>query len=299
MSVPHLIHVGFPKCGSKSLQRWFEGHPEIAYCWDGFGGERGVEDFLRPFVQGDLHIRCRVTSHEALTVPRDPANVGMIVRDEFAARQKWIAAVANELGLRFPDARILIVTRNHVDMIRSGYSELIRQGGSLTVEQVVAAGHDPAIAAGYPHYDSTVAHYERLFAGRVLVLPVEWLADDPAAFLDTLADFAGVTRCPRDPQWVNPSLSPEEQYWYPRFARVLNSVRPGRLRSPLNRVHRRAISRGLWRPLLSLLRLFFGRRSAQLRPPDQLLKEMCNSCRALVERPYHVRYRAAYLNQMG
>ena len=295
MSVPHLIHVGFPKCGSKYLQRWFAAHPEIAYCWDGFGGERGVEDFLRPFVQGDQDKRCRVTSHEALTAPRDPANLGIMDRKEFATRQTRVLAVANELALRFPDARILIVTRNHVDMVRSGFSEMVRQGGGMTAEQVMAAGHDPDFAAGYHHYDFTVAQYERLFPGRVLVLPVEWLADDPAAFLNILADFAGVARRPGEPQRVNPSLSPEEQYWYPRFAQLLNRVRPGRLRTRLNRVHQRAISRGSWKPLLVLLRLFFGRRSAQLRPPDQLLEEMCNSCRALVERPYHVPYRAAYL----
>ena len=297
MSVPHLIHVGFPKCASKFLQRWFGEHPEIAYCWDGFGGERGVEDFLRPFVRDDVKKRCRVTSHEALIDPRNLSTLGRVDYDELDRRRSRQAAVANELARRFPDARILIVTRNHLDVFRSGFSEMVRQGGALSDDDMKAVDIGRLIQSGHSDYDFAVGLYRGLFGERLLVLPSEWLADDPSAFVDSIAAFAGVSPFAGATVRVNPSLSSEQLYWYPRLAKLLCRVRPGRFRPVLLGLHMRAIRRGWWRPLLALMRLLAGPRTAQPYMPPEFLDAMAATCRDLVNLPRYAPYRDHYLNR--
>lgn len=291
----HLIHVGFPKCASKYLQRWFGAHPEIAYCWNGFGGERGVEDFLHPFVHPDPRIRCRVTSHEALVDPRDVTTLGRLDYEEIARRRDRQVAVAHELGRRYPDARILMVTRNHADVLRSGYSEMVRQGGAMTDADLARAGHGEFAASGHYDYDFAIALYRTLFGDRLLVLPAEWLTDDPAAFTAAVASFAGIgTGAPLSGP-ANASLTAEALYWYPRFAKVIARTRPGRLRPRLAALHMAAIRHGAWRPLLALLRLVAGRRTTQIIVPPDLLEEMASTCQTLVTLPHVAPYRDRYI----
>ena len=297
MTLPHLIHVGFPKCGSKYLQRWFGAHREIAYCWDGFGGERGVEDFLRPFVHADAQIRCRVTSHEALIDPRDLSSLGKVDYDDIARRRERQVAVAHELARRYPDARILMVTRSHADVLRSGYSEMVRQGGSMTDADIRRADHRRLAATGHFDYDFALSLYHGLFGDNLLILPAEWLFDDAVAFTATIAAFAGVAPYMPPAERVNASLSAEELYWYPRFAKLLNRFRPGRFRPKLLGLHMLAIDRRLWHPLLAVLRLVIGRRAAQIVLPPELLTAMAGTCHKLVTLPHFAPYRARYLNQ--
>jgi hypothetical protein len=34
----HLVHVGYPKAGSTTLQAWFESRPEVVFADDAIGG---------------------------------------------------------------------------------------------------------------------------------------------------------------------------------------------------------------------------------------------------------------------
>lgn len=299
MSVPHIIHVGFPKCASTFLQHWFGDHPEIAYCWDRFGGEGGVEDFLRGFYRPDGNVRCRVTSEEALVDPRDPSTLGRVDYDDLDRRRSRQVAVAQELARRYPDARILLVTRNHADVLQSGYSQLVREGGSVTDADLRGADEGRLIRSGHFDYDFAAGLYRGLFGDRLLVLPAEWLADDPTAFVDCIADFAGVSPRAAAAERINPSLPAEQLYWYPRIAKRLYRVRPGRFRPALRAMHVAAIRHGWWRPVIALLRLFVGRRAAQLDVPPAMLEAMADTCRTLVTLPRFAPYRERYLNRQA
>ena len=207
-------------------------------------------------------------------------------------------SVAHELARRYPDARILMVTRSHADVLRSGYSEMVRQGGTMTDADMRRADHRRLAATGHFDYDFAMSLYRGLFGDNLLILPAEWLFDDAAAFTAAIAAFAGVAPYVPPAERVNPSLSAEELYWYPRFAKLLHRFRPGRFRPKLRGVHMLAIDRGWWHPLLTLLRLTAGRRAAQIDLPPELLTAMAGTCHKLVTLPHFTPYRARYLNQI-
>jgi hypothetical protein len=66
--VNHLIHVGFPKAGSKSLQRWFDRHPAFAFAQWGIAGAADAWRFEETFAF-DTGARCAVTSYEGFASP--------------------------------------------------------------------------------------------------------------------------------------------------------------------------------------------------------------------------------------
>lgn len=101
--------------------------------------------------------------------------------------------IAGNLARAFPEARILMVTRNQFDYVLSLYAFRVAIRGHETrslarfVREEAREGLLERI-----EFHRLAETYERLFGrGRVLALPMEMLARDPAAFLGRLSDFAG------------------------------------------------------------------------------------------------------------
>lgn len=226
--IPHLIHVGYPKTGSNALRRWFAGHPQIAFADGGLGGYRSVYEVAQRAAETGQAPRCRVTSAESLALPH--VHVGRPALDygDFDGAQMALAQerACAELKSLFPEATILIVTRGYAAMLFSSYSQYARTGGLLDFDDHSAS---LAEAAQVWDYSRLADLYERAFgAASVILLPHEWLRDDPAGFIAFLERRLGLDPIgpPLDP--VNASLSPAAMAWYPRVGRRLRSLPGGR-----------------------------------------------------------------------
>jgi len=297
----HLIHVGFPKTGSKFLQGWFAAHPEIAFDPVGIGGCRDVYDLVRQAAAPDRQFRCRVTSFEGLVTPH--VRSGLIRPEEeweghgleVEAQKRTCATLA----ALFPGAQILLVTRGFRSILLSGYSQYVRSGGGRDFH--VFRPPDPAAAAKYGrqawNYDGLIGFYEAAFGDGLIVLPYELLRDDPAAFTGELERRLGLSRFAPAPHPLNPSLSPEGLRWYPRLTRLIRRLPVG---TPLRTaLLRRYVPRIGGKRLEALVRLLQCLRPLVPVTPDLVTDDMLDFCRGKSERlrgnPLYAPYREEYL----
>ena len=221
---PHLIHVGYAKSGSSFLRHWFKQHPQIGYRHGRLAGlSRPMELLETP-----ADIRLRVTSSEAFASPM--LSTETPEPGAFSAAQ---AAVCENLADLFPNAFILIVTRGYRSMIMSSYSQYVRSGGAISLEELIGN----AQAENPWDYDRLVAMYRRCFgADKVMVLPWELLRDRPDDFVRQIEQRFGLDHQPPPPQRVNSSLTPAEMRWYPRLSALIG-------RAPVGERGRKALAR--------------------------------------------------------
>lgn len=221
----HLLHVGYPKTGSKFLQRWFEAHPDIAFSDWGIAGFRDAHALMAA-ATGPL-APWHATSHEALLTP-------LTEIDDFGAgdgaialptREAQSAACAMLAGL-FPSAHVLIVTRGHEALIRSFHAELVVGGASLGLSDFceallaqVEAGSDVF------HFDAAIETYASAFGEeRLLVLPYELLRDRADGFLGAIEARLGIRPMDVPAERVRPSPSSPRLAAYRRMTRWMRAV---------------------------------------------------------------------------
>ncbi|HEX8451091.1 MAG TPA: hypothetical protein VF647_03285 [Longimicrobium sp.] len=304
----HLIHVGYPKAGSTFLQAWFSRHPAFRYAEGGIAGYRSVYQMCS---RSDAPFSWHVTSCEGFAAPYDGMDgLGVegvgdheSVIERIGERQ---AEVCGTLRTLYPGSRILIVTRGFRAMIYSGYSQYVRTGGTLSLAEVCAA-HVGRCARGerlHLDFDYLIGMYAEAFGGEnVIVLPYELLRDDRHRFLAVLEARLGVEHAETDVGRVNPSLSPEELYWYPRISRALveGTARAGQ--GPARRVERWYLPRALdnrLRPLVRLLaRARPGRAVTAAQVPRELLRCYQGKAASLRQDPLYAPYAADYLWEEG
>lgn len=227
MTTRRLIHIGFPKCGSTSLQAWFSAHPAVAYDPHGFAGYADAPGLSR--AAASLRTpACHVTSSESLVIPRPREDLIDLPRDGSIAERRQ--AVCELLAALFPNASILIVTRGYREVLASIYSDYVRVGGTQAMREFMVGRRDPSGVVAveiedYFDYDATTDLYELVFgAENVIVLPFELLREEPAVFFAALEDHLGLEPGGDAPGWLNPSLTPAELTWYPRFSRGVARV---------------------------------------------------------------------------
>jgi len=289
----HLIHVGFPKAGSTFVQQWFDAHPQIAYAKGGIAGLTGIEGIVEAALSPAPPEPWRVTSAEALTAPLVSSAAAAIHRSTvapagFSALQKTVCA---SLAALFCGATILIVTRGFRSMILSSYSQYVRTGGTGGLGDMVAAAleHQPW------DYDAVVGAYEDAFGAEdVIVLPYEWLAADPAAFLGELERRMGLDPAPSTLDRVNVSLSPAELAWYPWLGRASARLPFGGA-AAARLVAKAASSNRLQGPVSLLQKLRPRRPVSEAMISQDVLDGFAGRAELLRGRPHYAAYAEAYL----
>lgn len=288
----HLIHIGFPKTGSKSLQSWFERHPGFAFTQWGIAGTRDVRR-LGDMLASPGDARCAVTSFEGFVTPvADHRDVPFADSRALAPRDDDIVRVAEGLAGLFRGARILIVTRGFESLCRSCYAEVIGSGGHEEFADFCRhffQREDGSLTIGY---DFVIGLYERLFgADKVLVLPFELLRDDPARFAREIEAAAGVEQAALIPGWVHRSPSWEALLRTARLRRALRGAPGGRV---VQRVLLAAHAR-LWTPLASRLTPSRGGVGVPEPVPADVLARFRGSAAGLRSRPFYRGLEAEYL----
>lgn len=233
----HLLHVGYPKTGSKFLQRWFAAHPEIAFDHWGIAGFGDAHQMMSAAAAG-VPAAWHVTSHEALLTPvteyRDLGASGI----SLPTRDRQLAACAM-LAALFPTAHVLIVTRGYEALLRSFYAELVIGGASYAFADFceallaqVEAGTDTF------DFDAAIDAYAGAFGpDRVLVLPYELLRDSPQAFLGAIEESLAISRLCFPPDRVRRTPPPARLATYRRLTRWVRSM-PGPVRLRQRIAHR-------------------------------------------------------------
>lgn len=215
LSMQYLIHIGYPKAASSLLQSTLfsgqdpfikplniQGKPFVGYQKSGgrlFFNRRshGVDSYLDPFEYSFEKVR------EAITSATDnDAKVTCLSNELWAGHPFSGGITAKEYADRFyktlPEAKILIIPRNQVDMIFSAYVHyVVRVQGGCTLEGFLLNNKHSQIPfhnLSYYNYDKLTEYYIGLFGkDNVLVHPFEVLTKHGEKdFFKQIYDFLGV-----------------------------------------------------------------------------------------------------------
>jgi hypothetical protein len=179
--VPALIHVGWPKTGTSTLQQ---------HVFPAFGGKDLVGPhsslfyrFTQDVIQTDDDRYLARTWEGFIADARARLPVLIISREDLT-KDGRTERIADRLHALLPDARILACVRNQRTLIPSFYAQHVRDGCPQRFERWL----EDNVPRRW-HYDVAVGHFQARFgADRVKVLAFEHLAADPAGFAAAVCD---------------------------------------------------------------------------------------------------------------
>lgn len=208
-----LIHIGYHKTGSTWLQKnlfdrsdrgfyplALKDAPEPNYAKD--VGRKFVYDEQWKYMssyQFDAvlpELKATLTQGvnwkpEGIPVISNERLVGGLYNAGFDGKE-----VAERIHQIYPKAKILIVIREQVSMVLSTYYQLLKMGGTISLEQFLDQNYDsrsPNFSFYHFQYHHLLAHYQKLFGpDQVLILPYELFVQDAAAYLQRIGEFCGV-----------------------------------------------------------------------------------------------------------
>lgn len=196
-----LIHIGYHKTASSFLQHnVFETDQQLLSAPRGsirarflepggldFDSEKTVEWLNEWRDEARAAGRHLILSDEELSGSIHTGGSGGYVTKEVATRLQQVA----------PDAHILIVIRNQLDLIESAYRQYVKRGGTLPLTKYLTdRGTNyklPGFRFHHLDYYALVQLYRSLFpAERVHIMTYETLRADPERFLGDLALALGL-----------------------------------------------------------------------------------------------------------
>ena len=300
----HLIHIGYPKAGSTFLQAWFEQHPDLCFKLGGLGGFHNVYEIAR---HSNEICKYYVTSYEGLSMPLKSAgginlSYGGAEPDTDVRIVETQASVCSVLKSLYPGSRVLIITRGFKGMIVSGYSQYVRMGGRLQLNAMCyqLAGLVQNDTLHYYDFDGLIRLYREAFgAEHLIILPYELLRDDQNKFLAVLEAELGLVHVEIKLERLNPSLSPEELYWYPLISRAVSAAAARLGPSLFRRIYTWYIGKTMDNQLRWLIRLLDflrpARKITEADFPVEILDSFHGCAGLLRDNPVYEPYAADYL----
>ena len=212
-----VLHIGLPKTGTTTLQKAvFPRLPRVAYAGKSLPAHafatQELSSAMAAVVSGDT-ILGDTAPQLSRAVERLREQVGsstLLISTEALAHPcaRDIGVVARRLSDAVPDARILLTLRAQDSLALSWFRShgrfaqflLLLKGESERLPPMLDQRAWWGFVEREPRagllamldFDAVCAGYERLFAGRVTVLPLELLAADPAAYCARLASVLAV-----------------------------------------------------------------------------------------------------------
>ncbi len=209
---PNFFIVGAPKCGTTAVVHFLREHPDVF-----IPSIKEPNWFNRDFdVPRAVHSR---SEYEALFAP----GAGAPRRGEGTVGYLYSRVAPHEINGYSPDARIVIMLRDPVDMLPSlhaqfifeGFEDIRDFGQALDAEAPRLAGgplprgvRDPKLLAysNFANYAAGVRRYRRVFgADSVHVILFDDFKADPAGTYRALLEFLGVPGHEPDFRMVNPA----------------------------------------------------------------------------------------------
>lgn len=205
MPRPDFFILGAPKCGTTAMYRWLDAHPGV------FMPAKELHHW-----GGDLHHRRATLTQEAYQALFDDAGPDQVV-GEVAVWYLMSQAAPDELLAFAPDARVIAMLRDPVELIHSLHSQLLYSGEEdiADLADALAAETDRRAGRRIPTSTHTgleappdeCLHYRRVvdfapqvrrwreaYGDRLLVLLHDDLRADQAATFAQVVDFIGADR---------------------------------------------------------------------------------------------------------
>ena len=197
ITCPVVLHVGYSKAGSTTIQRIFDADTSLrhsdrgdmfrqltspnALAWD---RDACIDFFERELQSARDAEQISVHSHERLS-----GNPHSGHYDD--------TAIADRIRSVFADPRIVICIREQCGMIASCYRQYVRVGGVLAFEEYL----EPVLDYRMPGFDPSKYEYDRLIGlyiqrfgvDAVHVVLLEDFAEDPQGTATDLLRFCGVS----------------------------------------------------------------------------------------------------------
>ncbi len=218
-----LVHIGYHKTGTSWLQKLLFPRRDLGLCAPLTSD--GVRNRLvRPH---PLEFSAEETLSELKPMLEDPLAEGLVpvLSAERLSGNPHSGGydstiIADRLHTLFPDAGILIVVREQVDMIQSNYFQYVKEGGICSLRDwmeptMMGEGRIPLFRLDHFKYDLLADYYVKLFGKeRVLVLPFELFVADGVdfvarilAFMERTVDQEAIAELPFKRR-VNTAISP-------------------------------------------------------------------------------------------
>ncbi|HRO74655.1 MAG TPA: sulfotransferase [Crocinitomicaceae bacterium] len=177
-----IIHIGFPKTGSTFLQGYFENNPLFYHDRNRFLNYYQTGNIDETVIR-QTALNFDVLSEETLAIwagkSTDDFKTYNIKYDIRKQQQK----VAQQLYQLYPNAKILIVTRNYSSLIKALYSQNLFGGNYRSLKRFLKEDTD-GISYLF-NYDYVINCYQQLFGKEnVIILPFEFLQENPKGFLN-------------------------------------------------------------------------------------------------------------------
>lgn len=190
-----LIHIGYPKSASTWLQR-FLFTPQFGFC-------RTLDHVMIKFsIIAPSPFRYHPDGPRALHDEKAAAAPGKVpvISSEVLSGNMWCGGYdarqnADRLRETFPDARVLLLTREQRSFIRALYKSYVEWGLPHSLDRMLAPhepGRFPQFNLDWLDYSGVASYYIELFGrDRVLVLPYELIKRDIAGFVGEVLAFSG------------------------------------------------------------------------------------------------------------
>lgn len=198
-AAPVLLHVGYHKTGTTFLQTGLFRDPANGFTAPWTSGE--IRQALVAPTDFEFDPAC---ASEAFAAGRERAAAEgkvAVVSDERLSGSPHAggydtATIARRLAATFPGAPVLVGIREQRQAVLSLWKQYVRDGGGASLRSYLHPRNPyelPQFRFSHLEYHHAVGLYRELFGlDRVLVLPFEVLASDPAGSHDRIAAFAGL-----------------------------------------------------------------------------------------------------------
>jgi hypothetical protein len=226
------LHIGGPKCASKSLQQgFFHAHPQLHHL--GMGSADGMVTWPDSDVQRVIEVDVRLKRDFAYDAAPVKAVIdrhsqlaeraGGEVRLMGVSYENLSCTMAYDVDLTTkahrlfdafgPGTKIVYVFRNQLSLLRSTYAESLCAGLKKSFVEYVDYLIDTQFQSTLidMKFGSVIELYADLFgADNIIATPLEEILPNSAAYADGLAEFLGVTPLGAPLPKLNPALGPQQ-----------------------------------------------------------------------------------------
>lgn len=210
-----LLHIGYPKCMSTTLQRdFFAKHPEIDFWGCGRAGSAHgwLDDQLAALCEGSLRyensLHFDMEKSKGIFSDRlktsndnDATKVICLSSESFSFTMHFDVdpvIKANRLKeLLGKDTKILFVIRNQLDLFKSYYYECVRSGYCGYFDDFINYHYHyqfHSILSDMTFHPLYKVYCDLFGEKNIKVIPMESLIDNPAAVLSELCSHVGISK---------------------------------------------------------------------------------------------------------
>ena len=197
MRLPNVVHLGFAKCGSTFLQAFWRQHSHVHLVFksnffgpfDACSYEKGSAHYATFFENaGSNQLRVESDEHLLMAVFHPTLKVRGINLDS-------VREICHRLSATVPNAKIILVIRNQLDLLISTYSQYLLGGGTLSLEEFAEEMLNCRSGSGGYfsfHYDQIIECLLEHFPDSVKVILNEEMATHTQERIRELCNFMAI-----------------------------------------------------------------------------------------------------------